>query len=235
MPQTLFITGAGRGIALALTKILLERGDTAVGACRNPDKPGPFLDLRKRFPQTLIPVVLDVNSDASAENAARETSKRVDSLDVLANIAGILPQPHDTPLEKLDFQQMRDAFETNVIGQLRVLRVLLPLLKKGKNPRVVNISSGVGSMERTDNPHFYAYGPSKAGVNKISRTLSFALKKDGITVVALDPGWVKTDMGGPAAHLTPEESASAIAATINKLDMNFSGKFIYNDGSPLPW
>jgi NAD(P)-dependent dehydrogenase (short-subunit alcohol dehydrogenase family) len=235
MSKTVFVTAANRGIGLALVKVLLEKGDTVVGACRKPKAPGEFLDLQNKYPQNLIPVTLDVDSDPSAQEAARETSARVDHLDVLVNMAGILPQPHDTPLEKLDFAQMRAAFETNVIGPLRVTRALLPLLKKGKGPRLVNISSGVGSMARTDNPHFYAYGPSKAGVNKISRTLSFALKPAGITVVALDPGWVRTDMGGPAAHLAPVESASAIASTLDRLDISWTGKFIYNDGQEIPW
>jgi NAD(P)-dependent dehydrogenase (short-subunit alcohol dehydrogenase family) len=227
--QTHFVTGANRGIGRALVEVLLAQGHIVVGACR---KPGALQGLSH---PNLKVVALDVDDDASATACASAVAAQVDRLDSVLNVAGILPQPYDAPLERLDLQLLRDAFETNVLGPLRVTRALLPLLRKGVNPRVVNVTSGVGSIERTDNPHFYAYGPSKAALNKVSRTLAFELKPAGITVVALDPGWVQTDMGGAAAPLKPQESAAAIAATLMRLDLTWTGKYIYNNGDPIPW
>jgi len=235
MSQIVFVTGANRGIGLAITKILLEQGDTVIGACREPNQVGILTGLKAKYRDNLKIVKLDVNDNQSVAACAAATASQTDRLDAVLNVAGVQIPPYDQPLEDLDYQKMRDTFETNVIGPLRVTRALMPLLKKGVNPRLVNISSGVGSLAMTDNPNFYAYGASKAALNKVSRTLSFAFKKDGITVVALDPGWVRTDLGGPNAPLSPEESAGAIVATLGKLDLSFTGKYIYNDGKELPW
>jgi NAD(P)-dependent dehydrogenase (short-subunit alcohol dehydrogenase family) len=235
MSQIVFITGANRGLGLAITRILLANGDTVIAAHRSNGRLGDLQTLRAKYPSTLKPVDLDVTSDASVLACGLATASLTKRLDAVLNVAGIQTPPYDQQLEELDYQKMRDQFETNVIGPLRVTRALLPLLRKGENPRVVNWSSGVGSIAMTDNPNFYAYGASKAALNKNTRTLSFALKKDGITVVALDPGWVRTDLGGPNAPLSPEESASAIVSTLSKLDMSYTGKFIYNDGKELPW
>ena len=233
MPETYLITGAGRGIGLAVTKVLLSQGDKVFAACRKP-KESPALDsLLKEYKGALEIVGLDADSDESVRKAILDVSKKTVSLDVLINMAGILPRPHDASLENLDFQQCRDAFETNVLGPLRVTRFFLTLLRKSKNARVVNITSGVGSISGTDNPHFYAYGASKAALNKVTRTQAFEFKKDGIIVVALDPGWVKTDMGGPNAWLTPEESSTAIVKTVKALKMEQTSLFIHNDGKVL--
>jgi NAD(P)-dependent dehydrogenase (short-subunit alcohol dehydrogenase family) len=235
MGQIVFVTGANRGLGWAITRVLLAQGDIVFGACRQIDHPGPLHDLQAAHPDRLHLVRLDVTDDLSVASCAKGVAATTDRLDALLNVAGIQTPPYDQPLEELDYQKMRDQFETNVLGPLRVTRALLPLLRKGKNPRVVNWSSGVGSIALTDNPNFYAYGASKAALNKVTRTLSFALRKDGITVVALDPGWVRTDLGGPNAPLSPEESAVPTVATLGKLDLSWTGKYIYNDGKELPW
>lgn len=235
MSQIVFLTGANRGIGLAVAKILLANGDTVIGAVRNPSKSGPLDALKAQYPKTLQVVPLDQNDDASTEACGRAVAALTDHVDAVLNIAGVQIPPHDQTLEDLEIQKVRDTYETDVIGPLRVTRALMPLLKKGHNPRLVNVSSGVGSIAMTDNPWFYSYGPAKAALNKVSRTLSFAYKADGVCVVALDPGWVRTDLGGPNAPLAPEESAGAIVKTLSKLDMTYTGKFIYNDGKELPW
>jgi NAD(P)-dependent dehydrogenase (short-subunit alcohol dehydrogenase family) len=100
---------------------------------------------------------------------------------------------------------------------------------------VVNVTSGAGSISGKDNGQFYAYGTSKAALNMLTRTFAFEFQGEGITCVALDPGWVKTDMGGPNAWLAPEESASAIAKTLAELTPKDTARFIYNDGKDLKW
>ena len=150
-------------------------------------------------------------------------------------MAGILPRPHDTKLENLDLQQCREAFETNALGPLRTSRGFLPLLRKAKKPRVVNVTSGCGSLSGKDNGEFYAYGTSKAALNMLSLTFAFEFKKEGIICVALDPGWVKTDMGGSNAQLTPEESSQAIVKTVKELTLERTASFIYNNGKELKW
>jgi NAD(P)-dependent dehydrogenase (short-subunit alcohol dehydrogenase family) len=235
MGETWLVTGANRGIGLAVTQVLLGAGDRVFAACRNPAQATELGDLKKTHAQALEVLEMDAASDASVEKAAQAAAAKAGSLDVLINMAGILPRPHDQPLEKLDLQQCREAFETNALGPLRASRAFLPLLRKSKNPRVVNVTSGCGSLSGKADGHFYAYGTSKAALNMLSRTFAFEFKKENITCVALDPGWVKTDMGGPNAWLTPEESSSAIVRTVKGLTLADTSKFIYNDGKELGW
>lgn len=235
MSETFLVTGANRGIGLAVVKVLLAQGDKVFAACRKPNAAAELAALREKHPGNLDLVELDADSDLSVKTAAAKVSEKTGSLDVVINMAGIMLRPHDAKLEDLDFQHMRDTFETNVVGPLRVAKSFLPLLRKSQKGRIVNVTSGIGSISGTDNPHFYAYGASKSALNKVSRTLALELKKDNITVVALDPGWVKTDMGGPNAWLTPEESSSAIAKTVKDLTMEKTSLFIANDGKELNW
>jgi NAD(P)-dependent dehydrogenase (short-subunit alcohol dehydrogenase family) len=235
MSDNLLITGANRGIGLAMTRIFLEKGDVVLAGTRNLEKSNEMMALKQKYPKNLFPIGLDVTSDKSVAVAYQESCRHVDHLDILMNNAGILPQPHDRKLEDLDLKQCEDALQVNCLGPLRVFRAFLPLLRRSKNPRVANTSSGAGSISGKDNGMFYAYGPSKAALNMVSRTLSFQFKPENIVVVALDPGWVKTDMGGPNAHLRPEESASAIVKTMESLSMDKTGKFLYNDGNELKW
>jgi NAD(P)-dependent dehydrogenase (short-subunit alcohol dehydrogenase family) len=235
MSDVILVTGANRGIGLAVTKVFLSEGDRVFAACRDPKKAVELQELKKNHPQNLDLVEYDANSDKSVEAAAKEVAKKTDHLDVLINMAGIMLRPHDAKLEDLDFAQCRETFETNVLGPLRGSKFFLPLLRKSNQARIVNVTSGLGSISGTDNPHFYAYGASKSALNKVTRTLALELKPDNIVAVALDPGWVKTDMGGPNAWLTPEESSSAIVKTVKNLKMEQTSLFIHNDGKVLSW
>jgi NAD(P)-dependent dehydrogenase (short-subunit alcohol dehydrogenase family) len=232
--QTILITGANRGIGLAVTKQYLAKGETVLGACREPEKSAALQELGKLYPQTLRTVQLDVNSDESATAAGKATASKVDHIDALINMAAIMPT-YDIKLEQLDMNDMRQAFETNVLGPMRVTRAFLPLLRRASNARVVNISTGVSSLTHKDNPNFYAYGSTKTALNMISRIMAFEFKKDNITVVSLDPGWVKTDMGGVNAPLAPEESSSGIVKTVNGLRPEDSSFFFDYTGKKLEW
>jgi len=188
MPETFLVTGANRGIGLAVVKVLVAQGDKVFAACRKPKDASELAALQKTHPGNLDIVELDADSDASVQAAAGKVSGKAARLDALINMAGIMLRPHDAKLEDLDFQHCRDTFETNVLGPLRVAKFFLPLLRKSQGARIVNVTSGIGSLSGTDNPHFYAYGASKSALNKVSRTLALELKKENIVVVALDPG-----------------------------------------------
>ncbi len=235
MPNTVLITGANRGIGLAITKIFLEKGYLVLAGTRDMTNSKELMELKQKYPANLQPICLDVTSDKSVAKAFKEASKYVDKLDILMNNAGIQPQPFDAKLEDVDLNQCEEAFQSNSISPLRVAAAFLPLLRESRMPRIANTSSGAGSISGKDNGLFYAYGPSKAALNMASRTMAFELKPENIIVVALDPGWVKTDMGGPNASLAPEESAAAIVKTMESLTMEKTGKFLYNDGKELKW
>ncbi len=235
MVEKVFITGASRGIGLGLTKIFLSLGDQVFSACRTPQKNSELLALKQKYPSQLFLVSVEVDSDESVKKAAQAVGSQTTQIDLLMNNAGISPGPASAKLEEVDFKNCRDAYETNVLGPMRVTREFLPLLRKSKNPRVVHTTSGLASLSGKSEGGFYAYGVSKAALNMLTRTMAFQFKGEGITVVCLDPGWVKTDMGGPSAPLTVEESSSAIVKTSKALTIEKTSQFIYNDGQELKW
>jgi NAD(P)-dependent dehydrogenase (short-subunit alcohol dehydrogenase family) len=234
--QNILVTGANRGIGLALARRFLQLGQRVFAGMRTP-RDAPFADLSAEERERLSVLGLDVNSEPSVTSAAREVGARVTQLDVLVNMAGISPFPHDARLDTVDLAKVDEAFQTNVIGPLRTARAFAPLLRAAATParasRLVNVSSGVASMAGKDNGIFYAYGVSKTALNMLSLTESFDLKGDGVCVVALDPGWVRTELGGPNAHLAPEESAHACAELILGLTLAQTGKFLHYSGSEI--
>jgi NAD(P)-dependent dehydrogenase (short-subunit alcohol dehydrogenase family) len=235
MSQTFFISGANRGLGLAITQVALGEGDTVLAGCRQPEKSEELKKLKTQYASRLVFIPLDVVSDSSVKDAAAQAAKAVPQVDILMNVAGISPGPANASLEQVDLEKCREAFEVNVLGPLRVTRAFLPLLKKSNHPRVVHFTSGLASLSGKAEGGFYAYGVSKTALNMLSRTMSFDLKEDNIISVVLDPGWVQTDMGGPNAPLKPLEAATPIVKTAKELTPEKSGQFIYHDGKQLNW
>src|SRR5450755_3808542 len=235
--QNLLVTGANRGIGLALSRRLLQLGHHVFAGMRDTAKAGALRDLPSDQLARLTVLSLDVSSDESVRKAAREVAQISARLDVLVNMAGISPAPHDARLDTVDLPTFSRAFETNVMGPLRTAQAFLPLLRAAARPdlpaRLVNVSSGVASMKGKDNGIFYAYGVSKTALNMLSLTEAFDLKESHVCVIALDPGWVRTDLGGPNAHLAPEESAKPCAELILNLKMSSSGKFLHYSGAEI--
>jgi len=231
MGQTILITGANRGIGLALTAELLKAGHRVLATARNPAKASGLEELRKEHGKSLDVLELDVNSGESVKAAAARTG----ALDVLVNNAAVFPEEGTESIFEMNLDHFREAFETNVIGVVRVTRAFVPLLEKSANPRIVNISSGAASVAAKDNYGYYAYSASKAALNMVTRALAAEFRPRGICVVAMTPGWVKTEMGGPNAPLSPEESARAIAKTITTLTIAKTSLFIERTGGAVPY
>lgn len=235
MNQIILITGANRGIGLALTHIFLNQKDLVIATCRHPESASALCDLQSTYPSKLKLFAMDVTDDKSISQVSQKISTDISHIDVLINNAGISPAPFDASLETLRFQSVRDTFETNVIGPMCVTRTLLSLLKKSSSPKVINITSGLASLANKSNGLFYAYGISKTALNMATRTMAIEFSKNKIIIVAIDPGWVQTDMGGPNAPLSSHESAEKIFNTIQSLSSDSTGHFLYNDGTNLPW
>ncbi len=225
MSQTILITGANRGIGLALSRQLLDLGHHVIATARQPDDAKELHALKS---DRLTILAMDITSDDSVAAAVKVAGEKID---LLVNNAGLFPEEGTETLDAIDLQHFRDAFEVNVIGTIRVTRAFRPLLEKGERPRVVNISSGAASISRKRDHKHYAYSTSKAALNMATRAMAAELKERAIRVVAMTPGWVKTDMGGDKAPLTPEESAAAIAETVLGLDLAQSGKFLERTGA----
>jgi len=235
MSQTILITGANRGIGLALTAELLKGGHQVLAATRNPEKAHELWKLREEHGSSLEVLQMDVTSDESIEAEVSNVDVMTTKLDVLVNNAAVFPEEGDESIFEMDLDDFRVAFETNVLGVIRVTRAFVPLLEKGANPRIVNISSGAGSVSAKNDYGYYAYAASKAALNMVTRGLAAEFRPRGICVVAMTPGWVKTDMGGPGAPLKPEESARAIGKTITTLTMEKTSLFIERTGGEVKY
>jgi NAD(P)-dependent dehydrogenase (short-subunit alcohol dehydrogenase family) len=130
---------------------------------------------------------------------------------------------------------MLEVFRVNAVGPMIVSQVFLDLLREGRNPKIVNMTSQMGSLETKQEGGYYSYSSSKAALNMITRLLSFDVQPDGVIVAALHPGWVRTDMGGEHATLTPQESVRGLLEVINRLTADDSGKFYTWEGREHPW
>ncbi|MEQ8672113.1 MAG: SDR family oxidoreductase [Aggregatilineales bacterium] len=231
----IFITGANRGIGLEFVRQYLANGDTVFAAARKPDEATELNALKSVYPDTLIPVQIDLIDDATIIDAAQSVREHTDSLDVLINNAGINPPGKFQEFGALDSQGMLFMLHVNTVAPLMVVQAFIDLLKAGDNPRVVNVSSQVGSFDWKRNGGSYGYAPSKSALNMVTNLLGYDLKPMGITAITTHPGWVQTDMGGPNASLTPEESVSGLITLIDGLTTSDAGKFYKWNGEQHEW
>jgi NAD(P)-dependent dehydrogenase (short-subunit alcohol dehydrogenase family) len=232
--NTFLITGANRGIGLEITRQLLNRGERLIATCRQPMKANALQALDEQFSEQITILPLDVANAASIQAAANASQRIVTHLDVLINNAGILDG--NETLATFDPDVMQQTFDVNAIGAMRVTAQFLPLLQKAGRAKIINITSQLGSLQAMK-PNWgrYSYNSSKAALNMLTRMLAFDLKDEGISVICVHPGWVKTDMGGTNADITLNESASGILNVIDNLSLEQTGRFFTYTGDDHPW
>ena len=233
----ILITGANKGLGLETARQLVSAGHKVFLGSRDAAR-----GLRAANAVGARPVQLDVTDDASVA-AAAEVVAAAGGLDVLINNAGIQAEMSSTGVLGAGDHTgdiMRTTLETNVIGPVRVLHAVLPLLQQSAAPVVVNVSSGLASLARLSDPSFQAYGytgvaypTSKAALNALTRILAAELRGDAILANAVCPGWVATDMGGAGGRPVSQGAAGIVwAATLP--DDGPTGGF-FRDRAPIPW
>lgn len=236
------ITGANRGLGFATARALGQADVRVLVGARNSAE-GRTAAARLRSEGCDVESVeVDVTSEASVACAATEVSRRHGHLDILVNNAGILPEATTKDIDwPLDPSMFRATFETNVFGAVTVTRHFLPLLRESVAGRIVNVSSTMGSLADQTNPEsgYYgmvipAYQMSKAALNGLTVALSKALADTAIKVNSVCPGWVQTDLGGPAnraaAPTTAEEAARVVAEVALLPDNEPTGQFVGSAG-----
>jgi NAD(P)-dependent dehydrogenase (short-subunit alcohol dehydrogenase family) len=214
MSASMLITGGGRGLGLALAQAALATGFRVVAGERK--RSTQLADLAVQHPEQLFRVALDVSSAESVRQASEQVRAELGSLDVLVNNAAILPLAVQGKLDTLDVELAREVLDVNTLGPLRVTQAFLPLLERGEQKMVVNISSEAGSIGdcwRSDN---FPYCMSKAALNMQTALLANYLKPLGFRVFAVHPGWLRTDMGGQRADFHPNDAASALLSLIER-------------------
>lgn len=233
MSYDILITGANRGLGLALTRILLDKGHRVFALNRG--ESGEIEQLRQIYPNRLLVFRLDLRNEAAIANAVNEISKHTDSLDISISNAAIQLESHRPEIEDTDFDAISQTFEVNSIVPLKLAKHVLPLLLKGKKKLLVSISSEAGSITACWRTSEYGYTMSKAALNMQSRILQNRYAKENLKVLAIHPGWVRTDMGGPQAHLSPEESATAIATLVLKSWSIDGPVYVDHEGQEMAW
>ncbi len=222
---TVVITGANRGLGLAFARRFSADGYQVIGTARQPDKAVELRALGVRIEQ------LDVTDARSVRRLAEAIGDA--PVDILINNAGIGSRVR--ALEDLDIDDAQRILEVNCLGPMRVTQALLPALRRGERKLIVNITSTYGSIERNTRGGAYGYRESKAALNMFTRSLAAELDPQGFTCIAMSPGWVKTDMGGPNARLTPDESIDAMVKVFGGLSTEHSGSFFSHRGELVPW
>ncbi len=225
-PSTILITGANRGIGLGLAREFLDRGWRVFATCRDLAAADELQALARTNPTRLEVLSLEVRDEASVAALTRTVAARTTSLDVLVNNAGIQAAARAEKIGGLDLAAVSAALAVNTVAPMAVTQALLPLLRAGHQPRIVNISSGAGSMKTLNTRAHYGYSISKAALNMFVRRAAADLAPLGVTIVSVSPGWIKTDMGGAEADLTVEAATAALADTIANLSFAQNGQWL---------
>jgi NAD(P)-dependent dehydrogenase (short-subunit alcohol dehydrogenase family) len=228
---TILITGANRGIGLALAEAFAGRGDRVIATVHRPDHLEGLAAAMAHHPDLIEVHHLDVTDAASRAALAERLAGR--PIDVLINNAGIIGPDRQTSLD-MDFDGWLETLKVNTLAPLAVAQTFLANLRLGEHPKILTVSSGMGSMAFTKSDHV-AYRSSKAAVNKAMQCLATDLKGEGIAVAVCHPGWVKTDMGGSGADITPEMSATGLTRVVDRMSLSHSPEFLAWDGAAIPW
>ncbi len=207
MHSTVLITGANRGLGLALVKEFLEKDFTVYSLSRSVNE---GLQALQRDHENLICYAADVRDVASLKEIAQDFAKNDYAIDILINNAAVNLEPEPADIDALDIDTIMETFRVNSVAPLSVIQHFLPLTKR----LIVNISSEAGSIENCWRDKEYGYCMSKAALNMASKILQNRLQGAGIKVLAIHPQWFTSDMGGPEAPISPEESAVDVAKTI---------------------
>ncbi|MEP7043365.1 MAG: SDR family oxidoreductase [Dokdonella sp.] len=225
------VTGANRGLGLEFTRQLLARGERVIATCRQPGRALELTRLAGEHPGHLTVLPLTLPEARSIAELAREIEALDLAIRLLINNAGLTIAGER--FGTIELAGLHGAFAANAAGPFLLTQALAPSLVDGA--KVVNLSSRLGSITLTDALYTPSYAISKAALNMTSKLLSIALSEQHGIVVAISPGWVRTDMGGANAPLAAADSVVAMLAVIDRLAATDQGKFLSHEGTEIPW
>ncbi len=229
--QTVVITGANRGIGLAFTKHYLSAGCHVISTWRQEKAELDALETSD-FPGKLTLIQLDVSDSASLQQFTSAINHQ--TIDILINNAGVYG-PGGKAANDINADDWLPVFHINTIAPFMLAQALLPMLKKSTNAKIAFVSSKMGSIDDNTGGGSYIYRSSKAALNAVVKSLSIDLAEQEVKVIALHPGWVKTDMGGPNALIDTETSVTGMTRVIDQLTPRQSGLFVNYDGTLIQW
>lgn len=222
--MNILITGANRGLGLALVDHALNQGDTVIATERSTSD-----NLQKRqaeYPDNLHILQFDVTDEQAIASEKVRLVQTLNKVDVLINNAAIL-NGRDQSIEELSFEDSLKAFDINALGPARMIKQFLPLLRKGKEKLIINLSTDAASLTNAY-PGDYPYGLSKVALNMLTEKLVRELKEDEIQTFAVHPGWMHTEMGGNQAPTNPKDTANNIYNMIKNRPKSTTGFQFFN-------
>lgn len=232
MTGTVLVTGANRGLGLEFARQYAADGWQVYAACRAPNDAKNLQKAATASGGHMHLLAFDVTDATSVRSAAGALGG--EAIDVLINNAGV-GGPRNERLGRLDYAAWERVLDVNTLGPMRVTEAFVDNVAKSREKKVVTITSGMGSIADNTSGGSYAYRTSKAAVNMVVKSLSLDLAPRGIVCIVMNPGWVRTDMGGARGTLSPAESIKAMRAVIAGLKPGDTGKFFNYDGKNYPW
>lgn len=238
------VTGAYKGMGLEWVKQLAQEKYTVILTARNLDIAQKAAESLNFPANQIIPKDLDISSEADIIKLKNWVDGNFGKIDLIINNAGINPKDYADKsrmakalyLDQLDIEELFEVIKINSIAPLLMVKNFRALLKKSNNPKVINLSSWLGSINKLTFGGHYGYVGSKNLLNIFNKSMSYELINEGIITVNINPGCVQTDMGEQKATLSPEQSInSMIQSVLNKISINDSGKFFNYDGTEHPW
>lgn len=226
------VTGANKGIGFEICRQFTQKRIIVVLTARDKAKGKAAQQKLAQLGLEVLFHELDVTNVTSAKALARYLEEKFGHIDILINNAGVFLEKWDQPALSADLKTVQEILETNFYGPFRMIQVLAPLLKKSQEPRIVNVSSGMGTLTDMDG-NCPGYRVSKTGLNALTRIFATELKDHNVKVNSMCPGWVRTDMGGEDAERTVEEGADTAVwlATENNIP---TGKY-FRDRKEILW
>jgi len=242
MSKVILVTGANQGIGYEVVRQLATQGHTVYLGARNAERgQAAVAKLHEEKLASVKFLLIDVTSQESVDAAHKQFSSEQSHLDVLVNNAGICPEAMDTPAAAANVDTMKIVFETNFFGVVRVTNAFLPIVKKSKNPSILNVSSSLGSVTRHADPAAYihkvtipGYNASKSALNAYSVNLAASVPEVRINVIC--PGFTSTNLNNYKGHFTPQASAAGVVKYGILVEDNApTARFLSHDGTIIPW
>jgi NAD(P)-dependent dehydrogenase (short-subunit alcohol dehydrogenase family) len=234
MKKIALVSGANKGLGFEIAKQLAEKGVHVIMTARDPQRGAKAADELKKQGLDVEFLPMDVTDRGSVKKAWEQVNKEHGRLDILVNNAGIMLEPdHQVPALKADLDVVRQTFETNTLGHVFVSQVFIPLMQKNGYGRIVNVSSGMGTLDDM-NGGYLGYRVSKTALNAVTRIFAEELKGSNVLINTMCPGWCKTDMGGKNATRTAAEGAQTAVYLAQLPDGGPSGRY-FRDKKQIAW
>ena len=230
--KNILITGANRGLGLGLVKKFLKNNEKVICTTRNISKSKELILCKEKFNDNLEICELDLLDKDSPNILSNFLGN--ETIDLFINNAGVIGHSAQH-FKSVSLNHWLEVLKVNLIAPLLITQSIIKNIEKSSERKIYFISSKVGSIEDNKSGGMYIYRSSKTALNQIVKSLSIDLKPLGISVISLHPGWVRTEMGGPNALISVEESVNGMVDVISNTSIINSGQFINYDGTRLPW